>query len=185
MIELKIPDRKVYFCGQVEQKTVNDAIKDILSINEQDDKIISEGLNCGITYNPKPIELIIDSYGGYVYQGLGLVNIIKNSKTPVHTIVAGCAMSMGFIMAICGHMRFAHQDSTFMYHQLWSWSIGPAQQMEEDLKENIRLQEILESITLKNTKITKSRLAEIRKCKEDWYITPKEALKLGIIDGII
>jgi ATP-dependent Clp protease protease subunit len=71
-----------------------------------------------LEYKPKPIKIHIDSYGGAVYQCFGLLGIIKSSKTTIHTLVTGCAMSCGFLIAIAGHKRFAYEKSTYLYHLL-------------------------------------------------------------------
>jgi ATP-dependent protease ClpP protease subunit len=57
--------------------------------------------------------------------------------------------------------------------------------MEEDLTETKRLQERIEEHTLAHTRITKERLKESYKNKEDWIIPVEECLSLGIIDKII
>ena len=43
-----------------------------------------------------------DSDGGSVYDGLALIDVIKNSKTPVHTICVGSCMSMALWIWLSG-----------------------------------------------------------------------------------
>ena len=57
--------------------------------------------------------------------------------------------------------------------------------MEESYKETKRLQQKFENITLDLTKISKAKLKEILKTKQDWYMDPEEALLFGVIDEII
>ena len=185
-LQLPIPkERVLHFAQQVDQASINAVTKAILEINEDDDYIARLSEVHGFTYNPKPIELFIDSYGGYAYQCLGLIGIIQNSKIPVHTIVTGCAMSCGFLIAITGHKRFAYNHSTFMYHQVSAGSIGKLKDMEDDVIETRRLQKFVEEHTLATTKITKKELEKCYDEKRDWYFTSKQALKNGIIDAVI
>lgn len=178
-------DRNLFFSEQVDQKSISDLTKKIIEINETDEfneKIYS----CyNLEYQRQPIKIYIDSYGGYVYQCFGLLSVIEASKTPVHTIVTGCAMSCGFMILISGHKRFGYSLSTPLYHQVRTGFEGKLADMELDLMETKRLQKRIEEITLKRTKITKEKLAEIYKQKIDWFMNAKQALKLGVIDEII
>jgi ATP-dependent Clp protease protease subunit len=177
-------ERNLYLSHQIDQDSINELSRAIVEINKDDEylgKLV--GLH-GMSYTPKPINLYIDSYGGQVYQCLGLIGIMDKSVVPVHTIVTGTAMSCGFIIGISGHKRYAYNTSTFMYHQVSGGVVGKLKDMEADVVETKRLQLILEQITLSKTKITINDLEDNYKCKNEWYITPTEALKLGIIDEI-
>jgi ATP-dependent Clp protease protease subunit len=188
MSKLIIPEpreRSLHLAKQVDQSSINELTREILSINESDEQIRRIAEIVGFTYQPKPIKLYIDSYGGLVYQCLGLLGVIEKSETPVHTIVTGCAMSCGFLISIAGHERFGYSGSTFLYHPVSSGTGGSVKQMEEDIMETKRLQKIIESHTLRFTNISKSRLKEIYEKKIDWFMDSKEALKLRIIDQII
>ena len=62
---------------------VEEVIKDIFEINFDDDEkeeIYKE-------WKRTPIRLFINSYGGSVYDGLALIDVIRRSKTPVHAAV--------------------------------------------------------------------------------------------------
>jgi ATP-dependent Clp protease protease subunit len=186
MLNLPPPkERNLFFSDQVNQYSVSQLSKDIVDINESDRYIkkIYAAINC--KYEPEPIKIYIDSYGGSVYQILGLVGIIEKSDTPINTIVTGTAMSAGFILAICGHKRYAYDYSTFMVHQLSSENWGKLEDLKDNMSENERLQGILDNIILQKTKIKPPKLKKIYKRKKDWFIDSNNAIKLGIIDIII
>ncbi|MEO6306149.1 MAG: ATP-dependent Clp protease proteolytic subunit [Bacteroidia bacterium] len=178
-------ERKLYLSAQVNQESMLELTKKIIEINEDDKKIKQIYKLYNFNYKPKPIKIFIDSYGGSVYQCFGLLSVIASSKVPIHTIVTGCAMSCGFMIAITGHKRFAYDKATLLYHQVSSFAAGKLKEMKEDLIESKRLQKMIESHVLSTTKISKSRLKESFNKKEDWFIPTKEALSLGIIDKII
>jgi ATP-dependent Clp protease protease subunit len=188
MANISIPEpkeRNLYLASQVDQDTMNSLTKDIIAINESDIYLKKIYAAHDLTYVPKPIKMYIDSYGGAVYQCLGLIGIMEKSETPIHTIVTGCAMSCGFIVLIHGHKRFGHRHSTPLYHQVSTGFWGTAADMEEKLAETKRLQKKIEGMTIERTKITAARLEKIYKRKIDWYMTAEEALKLGVIDEIV
>jgi len=178
-------DRNLFFSRQVNQSSINDLSTSIIEISEHDQYIKKIYEAHDLVYNPKPIKIYIDSYGGYVYQCLGLIGIIEACKTEIHTIVTGCAMSCGFLIGISGHKRFGYERSTYLYHQVAGGAFGKVKDIEEELVEILRLQEIVEDITLKNTSISRKMLEKAYKGKKDWYLDSKEAIKLGVIDEII
>lgn len=178
-------DRNLFLAKQVDQDSINQISKAIIAINEDDEYIYKIYNAHDFEYNPKPIKLYIDSYGGLVYQCMGLLGIIKASKIPVHTIVTGCAMSCGFLISISGHKRFGYPKSTYLYHQVSSGARGTAKDLEDEVIEVMRLQKMVEDITLENTRITPKKLEKIYNNKKDWFMDTEEALKLGVIDEVI
>ncbi len=177
--------RDLYFTSQVEQSTIAELSKSILEINSHDALLKKQYAIHGLSYTPKPIKIYIDSYGGTVYQCFGLLGLMETSKAPVHTIVTGAAMSCGFLMAIHGHKRFAYKHSTLMYHQVSSAAWGKLKDMQEDIEEARRLQEIIEQLTIKKTDIQLATLKDNFEKKRDWYMDAETALKNGCIDAII
>ena len=183
---LPVPrDRNLYLPKQVDQASMNDLTKGIIDINENDEYLKDLYTVYNLDYKPQPIKIYIDSYGGQVYQCFGLIGVMEKSKTPIHTIVTGAAMSCGFMILINGHERFAYQHATPLYHQVSSGFRGKVKDIEEKLEETKRLQKKIEDMTLKLTSISKKKLSDVLKNKVDWYMTADEALKLGVIDEII
>lgn len=186
MDNLPLPKkRELFFSEAVDQFSIKRLIEDITTINSDDEHLKRLYGVYDLTYEPKPIKIYIDSYGGDVYSILGLIGTIRSSKTPVWTHATGAAMSAGFLLLISGWKRIASKYSTMMYHQLSSLSWGKLEGMKDDLKENKRLQKVIDEIVISNTKIAKKKLKEINTLKKDWFITSQEALELGIIDEII
>lgn len=178
-------ERNLYFTSQVDQYSIAALTKSILEINANDELLKKQYAVYGLSYTPKPIKIYIDSYGGYVYQCFGLLAVMESSKTPIHTIVTGAAMSCGFMMAIHGHKRFAYKHATLMYHQVSSAAWGKLKDMQEDIEETKRLQEMIEQMTVKKTSISLSVLKDNFEKKRDWFMDASTALKNGCIDAII
>ena len=164
---------------------MNAISKAIIEIREHDEYLKKLYKLQDLSYEPKPIKLHIDSYGGAVYQCFGLLSIMKDKGTPVNTIITGCAMSCGFMIAIHGAHRSIHRHGTMMYHQVSTGTRGTVKEVEEDIIEAKRLQKKIEEMTLENTKITKEKLEKVYNKKKDWYIDAKVALKWGCVDEIV
>ena len=183
---LPLPKERTLFFGKdVNLDTIEELSEKIIEINENDDLLEKLYKVYDLEYKRKPIKIMIDSYGGYVYQCMGLISIMETSKTKIHTYVTGAAMSCGFIILICGHKRFGYKHATPMYHQVSTGFWGSAQDMKESYQETKRLQNKIEKITLDKTNISKSKLKEILATKKDWFMNTKEALSYGVIDEIV
>lgn len=186
MFNLPLPkERNLFFSKQVDQKSIEELTKDIIEINENDILLKKLYAVYDMVYKPKPINIFIDSYGGYAYQIFGLLAVMDNSETEIHTYVTGAAMSCGFLLLINGHKRFAYKYATPLYHQVSSGSWGTLKDLEENVDETRRLQDQMEKIVLEKTKITKKKLDKIYKTKKDWYMSPEDAKKYGVIDEIV
>jgi ATP-dependent Clp protease protease subunit len=186
--EVSLPQpkkRDLFFTKQVDQDSIAALTESILAI-EKHDKYIKKLYSLhNLEYSPRPINIYIDSYGGMVYQCFGLLSIMRESSTPIHTIVTGTAMSCGFLIAISGHVRSCYADSTHMYHQVSTGIIGTLKEVETEFLEASRLQDRIEDITLRQTKITPEKLEEIYNMRHDFYMSSEEALTLGCVDNII
>jgi ATP-dependent Clp protease, protease subunit len=173
--------RKIYLFTDVNFHSVESATKKIIEINELDDereKTIKD-------YVRKPIELVVNSPGGYAYSGFGLVSAIQISKTPVHGICLGHAMSMGFIIFAVCHKRFAHRLSTLMYHEAAFGIADNLTQIRHEVEELSRLQDLYDDVIVETTKIKKNQLHKFREVSRNWYMTAEEAQKLGLVDVIL
>jgi ATP-dependent Clp protease protease subunit len=136
----------------------------------------------------KDIEIIIDSYGGYIYHGLALISKIlslRDKGYKIITTVNSVAMSMGFMILLVGSERRGLKHSRVMCHQPNSGTWGTLQEMEESLEETTVLWNRMKELIIKHTDITDAQLEDIKLRKYDWFMWPEEALKLGVIDTII
>lgn len=184
--DIKLPrDRDLFFSEQVDQKSIVAISRAITEINKDDDELVKLYSIHDMEYVRKPIRIFIDSYGGQCYSCLGLLGIMGRSKTTIHTIAVGAAMSCGFLILISGHRRFGYEYCTPLYHQVSSWERGTIQDLKEGLVEVERLQSIVETITIKRTSISQDKLKDVREKKIDWYMSADDALKLNVIDEII
>ena len=175
------PKRRFILSDRVEEKTVKDIITGIYDVNDYDNEQ-EESLK---EYKRKPIELIINTFGGEMYDGFALAAAIVTSRTPIHTITLGKAMSMGFLLAVAGHKRFAHNLTTFMYHDYFLEPWGKSKKLKREIGEADRLMKQYDEFILKRTKLSKEQLDRVKENEDDWYISAQEALEYGIVDELL
>lgn len=179
--KVNVATRTIYLNEKINAENVQDAVIAIHDINDYDDRMEK----CKKDYVRKPIKVVVDSFGGSVVDGIGVVTSILTSRTPIHTYCYSKAMSMGFIIFVAGHRRFAHRYTTFMSHQVSGGTIGTTQDMQESVEHTDDLNEMLMMITVERTKITREQLVDKKERKQDWYIFGTQALELGIVDELL
>lgn len=129
-----------------------------------------------------PIQVYINSPGGELISTLQIVDAIKNSKTPVYTVVTGSAYSGGFFICIAGHKRMAYPNASFLFHEGSTVISGNADRVDQNHKFYVYQRKQLKNLVLNTTKISK-RLYEEQKDR-DWWFDTKKAIELGVIDEI-
>jgi len=177
MISKAIQNRNITL-AEVTQQSANDVIRAIYDANTEDQKLVAE--------KRTPINLIINSEGGDVYSGFGIVEEIIHSVTPVHTICHGQAQSMAVLILAAGHKRSIGPYSTVMYHEInWDVEFAPGKFHRQELDEANRMQEMYDNLLLEFTNLTQSQLLLIKNQGTYWYMSSEDAMRFGIVDEIL
>lgn len=170
-------NNRILTLGNVEFEEVNDVIKSIYIINHEDkDKELPKR---------EPIKLIINSPGGDVYSGLGLIDVIEHSETPIYTICHGAALSMAMVVFAAGHVRYSSKYATFMYHEANYGLEGKVIYHKQEVKEAERTDKLCDDYLLTRTKFTMKQFNDIRERQKEWYIDATTAKKYGLVDEIL
>jgi ATP-dependent Clp protease protease subunit len=169
------PLSRIITLGDIDCIAVNQIIQDIYEINAEDAK----------KQTVEPIKLIINSFGGEVFSGLALIDVIDSSQTPIHTICHGTAMSMALIIYAAGHHRIASKYATFMYHEAAYEINGKVSFHKQELKETERIDKICDAYLILKTKFTQKVLQPHRDKQAEWYFDVKTAQRYGLVDEIL
>lgn len=172
-------ERNLIICGNIDQGSAEGIIKSIFEINADDDK--KEEMYRD--WKREPIRVFIHSYGGGIYSGLAIIDVIKQSKTPVHTICVGSCMSMALWVWITGKKRLIGENGTLMFHDVSTFSFGKTEEIKQDLDEALRLQKALISELTSKSLVKEDTLNDYITRRAEWYIPAKEALDLKLADG--
>ena len=135
----------------------------------------------------KEISFYINSPGGSITDGMAIVDTMRYIKCPISTICVGMAASMGAVLLACGDKgkRVATPNSEIMIHQpLISGGLsGQATEIKIHADHILRTRSRLNKLLSEQTG---QDLATIEKDTErDNYMLAEEALKYGLIDGIL
>ena len=170
-----LQDRKLYLTGEVTVWNTTDLIHKILQYNADDKDIPVE--------NRKPIRLYITSEGGDVQSGFGLMDVITASKTPVYTINLGYWYSMGLMIGLTGHKRYAAPNSSILLHDGSNFVYSSANKAQDQMEFFKKLDGRMKAIVLERTKMT-AKMYD-KKARIEWYMLADEAKELGFVDYLI
>ena len=167
-----LKDRIIFLSGEITDEVANVVVGELLFLNSQ---------------SKEDIYLYINSPGGSVTAGMAIYDTINFIEADVSTICVGMCASMAAFLLSSGTKgkRVCLKNGEVMIHQ----PLGGAQGQQTDIEiasEHIkRTRAILEDLLIErsNGKLTDKNIKE--NTERDNYLTPQQALDLGIIDEII
>lgn len=174
-------NRNLFLNGEINTASVQNIVQNILTINEEDEHLEKQYTEVTRT----PIKLFINSTGGNVYDGFALIDVIRHSTTPIHTIVVGSAMSMGMLIYAVGHKRYVGEYATLMFHDVSSAIVDKLEGMKDRMEELRKIQAMICTIVTNNSNIPLNTLAAKLNQREDWYISADEAIQYQLADGFL
>lgn len=169
---------RIYFYSGVTRPKILKLNKGIYNLNVS---MLSKTVP--LEYDPPPIKLHINSYGGSVFAGLSAVDYIKNSKIPVHTVIDGCAASAATLMSCVAERRYMHKNACMLVHQLSGVMWGKFQEMQDDMQNSEMLMEKIKNIYKEHTKIPKKEMDNM--LKHDLWWEAETCLEYGLVDELI
>ena len=166
-------DRIVFLGGGVNDQVANLIVAQLLFLANEDPKA--------------EISLYVNSPGGSVSAGLGIVDTMRFIPCPVATYIIGMAASMGSVIACSGTKgrRFALPHAENLMHQPLIPGVieGQATDLEIQAKHILRLRDQLYKLYSQNTGQTAEKIHA--DCDRDKWLNAQEMLEYGLIDKVL
>lgn len=165
-----LEDRIVFLTGEVNDLSADIVIAQLIYLEGKDPD--------------KDISLYINSPGGSVTAGMGIYDTMNYIKCDVQTICVGMAASMGAFLLSSGAKgkRFSLPNSEIMIHQPLGGANGQASDIAIQAEHILKIKKRMNRILSANCN---QPLEKVEKdVDRDYYMTPEEALKYGLIDRI-
>ena len=136
----------------------------------------------------RPIEIILNTVGGSLFDGATLCNIIDNLKSPTTITVMTYAYSMGSIILMSGFnnpnvKKRCHTFSTALLHAGSSYLEGNSTSVKDQFNFYQKFEDIIKDYTLSHSKITPEEYEKME--RYEWYMTSDIMLEKGLVDEII
>ncbi len=164
-------DRIIVVGGEIEPAMANSIVAQLLFLE-------SENPNADIS-------MYINSPGGDVSAGWAIMDTMQYIKAPVSTIGMGLVASMGSVLLAAGEKgkRFALPNTSIMIHQPLGGFQGQVTDVEIRVK---KMQRTKQTLIKQMSDFTGRKEKELFDAMErDNWMTPDEAKKFGLIDGIL
>ena len=166
-------DRIIFLGGPVADQMANLIVAQLLFLANEDPKA--------------EISLYVNSPGGSVTAGLGIVDTMKFIPCPVATYIIGQAASMGSVIACSGTKgrRFALPNAENLMHQPLLGGVleGQATDLEIEARHILRMRDQIYSIYHDATGQPKERIAE--DCERNKWLTADEMAEYGLVDRVL
>jgi len=168
--------RRIYWLEDEITPMDNAFIKRLIDWNQDDVGIPKD--------ERKPVFLMINTPGGNLYTMFALIDAIQASETPVIGVVPGMAYSAGALILLACDRRLGTKHSSYMVHRGSGAIDAPDQRAAEmAMKQWSEQVKTFSKFIVERTAMTAS---EAKKAlSTDTYYTADEALKKGILTGII
>ena len=166
-------DRIIFLGGGVSDTMANLVVAQLLFLANEDPKA--------------EISMYVNSPGGSVSAGLGIVDTMRFVPCPVATYIIGQAASMGSVIACSGTKgrRFALPHAENLMHQPLIGGVieGQATDLEIHAKHILRLRDKLYALYSDNTGQTRETIPN--DCDRDKWLNAPEMLAYGLIDKVL
>lgn len=166
-----LKERIIFVGSAIDDNIANLIVAQLLFLQSEDEK--------------KEIKFYINSPGGSVTAGLAIYDTLQHVKPDIATICIGQAASMAAVLLSAGTKgkRFALPNSRIMIHQIMGGAEGQASDVEIQANEMLRLKKKLNEILVNHTRQTYDKID--RDTDRDFFMSPEDAKKYGLIDKIL
>ncbi|MGD1914947.1 MAG: ATP-dependent Clp protease proteolytic subunit [Phycisphaerales bacterium] len=168
-----LKDRIIFLSGPVMDDMANLIVAQLLFLANEDPE--------------SDVHLYVNSPGGSVTSGLGIIDTMNFIQPSVCTYIIGQASSMGSVIAASGTKgkRYSLRNSRNLMHQPLIGGVmeGQATDLEIEAKEIIRLRERLYQIYSDATGQSTDKIEA--DCDRNLWLDDQEMLKYGLIDQVL
>ncbi len=168
-----LKDRIVFLGTQVDDDIASLVIAQVLFLANEDPK--------------SDIHLYVNSPGGSVSAGLGIIDTMKFVQCDICTYIVGQAASMGSLIAASGTKgkRFTLPNARNLMHQPLIGGVmeGQATDLEIEAREMLRIRERLYDIYAGATGQAKEKI--MADCDRNKWLDDAEMLEYGLVDKVL
>jgi len=156
-------------------------------VNEHSASLIVAQLLFLESQGNEDIHFFINSPGGVVTAGMAIYDTMQFIKPDVQTIVMGQACSMGSLLATAGApgKRKILPNARHMIHQPSGGAGGQATDMEIQVKEILKMKQVLTQIYVDHNSKGKTFDEFYSAMERDNFMSAQEAVDFGLVDEII
>ncbi len=166
-------DRIIFVSGPVGDEMANLVVAQLLFLANED--------------GDSDISIYVNSPGGSVTAGLGIIDTMNFVSCDVATYIIGQAASMGSLISCSGTKgkRFSLPHSKNLMHQPLLGGVleGQATDLEIEAREMLRLREVLYGIYSNQTGRSMEQIGE--DCERNTWLSAEQMVEYGLVDQVL
>lgn len=133
------------------------------------------------------LNLRINSYGGSVYAGNAIINIIdsfrKKNKVTVNAYIEGIAASMGSGIPMVADKIYMAENAMMMLHKPFTIVMGNSNDLQQQIEILQKVEDTLVKNYMRHFKGTEDELRDM--LADETWLTADEALECGLCDEVV
>lgn len=175
IVKANYNERRLIINEDIEDSLLETVCLYILKYNAEDKNIPID--------KRKPIWIILNSAGGKVTFGMGLIDCIKHSVTPIKCFIVSMAASMASYIPMVCNESYMTPNGVICLHDGSTGIIQTSRKANDTMNFYNDCDKRLHDLIIGSTNITQEFLEEI--ADREFYIFSEKAKELGIIDYIV
>lgn len=124
------------------------------------------------------VTIVINSYGGDAYAGLGMHNAIRQYGKRTTAVIGSIAASAASLIAMAADEIIIPETAMLWIHQTWTCALGTADMMEGEAEVLRKLDDAITDIYCYRAREGAARNAIIARMKKDTPLTAGETAEL-------
>lgn len=130
----------------------------------------------------EPVEIRINSVGGYITEGVAIYNLLKNYQGEVNIVIDSLCASIATIVALGGDNIRMGLGGLFMIHNPWAMVGGDSEKFRKEANLLDKMKSQLVSIYM--TKFNGTEEEIIKMMDSETWLSDKEAMAYGFVNTI-
>ena len=170
-------NNRILFYSEIDRKSI---LKLIGLIKEAEE--YSMILSMRLSIDAVPIYLHINSEGGTVFDVFIAMDVIRNCRVPVYSVIDGATASCGTLLSVVCAKRYIRPSAFMLIHQLSSECWGKMREIEDEYKILVELMDKIKATYKQHSKLKKKQIKKL--LNHDLWLNAETSIEYGLADEL-
>jgi ATP-dependent Clp protease protease subunit len=170
-------NNRILFYSEIDRKSI---LKLIGLIKEAEE--YSMILSMRLSIDAVPIYLHINSEGGMVFDVFIAMDVIRNCRVPVYSVIDGATASCGTLLSVVCAKRYIRPSAFMLIHQLSSECWGKMREIEDEYKILVELMDKIKATYKQHSKLKKKQIKKL--LNHDLWLNAETSIEYGLADEL-
>ena len=143
----------------------------------------SKGIRDLLKDSYETVNVRINSYGGDVFEGIAIFNLLKSYPGKVNVYIDSCACSIASVIAMAGDKIYMPENTFMMIHNCWSYAMGNAEDLRKTAEDLDTIMKGSIASYMSRVNISEERLKEL--LDQETWLSAKDCVAMGFADELV